>query len=390
MDVTKLHESKIVTDRAMVQQGKLRWIGSITWRKLLPLAFFVVVSLSTNAAEISPTVSKAAAPPWEKLSDQQIVRLLFPKEKLYFEPTIEQLPETEPLDGVAVYETKRVVANFDNDPEDEMAVLIIYNTALLYAEYTKAVFAILDIMNEEIKIRWRTEEGEAFPNAPLDVSAIKLISKDKFLALACTYDTAHVGMGSSYQKMKVIRWNGKNFSEIWNYKLKSYDSGGRGGIPHEYSATVDFLDADKTAKRIRVSATFTYQRNEEHLRKQYKLNEEFVWSEKEQKYLPRTHRKVSSLPLLKVHSVGLPSAKEFPLFNIRDLRSEGLDTVRAMGSCDGGQEIARRPKCRESDLRLKDRYAQTDPYKSTIFSRRGTFFKRTASVFNTTERQREC
>ena len=311
----------------MVQQGKLCWIGSTTWRKLLPLTFFVFVSVSANAAEISPTVSKATAPPWEKLSDQQIARLFFPKEKLYFQPTLEGLPmlETEPLDGVAVYEIKRVVANFDNDPEDELVVLIIFSTELLYAEYTKVIFAILDIGNGEIKIRWRTEEGEAFANAPLDISAIRLINEDKFFALACTYDSSHAGMGSSYQKMKVIRWNGKNFSEIWSYNLRSYDSGGRGGIPHEYSATVDFLDTDKTAKRIRVGATFTYHHNNEHLRKQYKLNEEFTWNEKEQKYLPLTSRKASPLPLLEVHRVGLPSAKEFPLFVIRDLRSEGLD-----------------------------------------------------------------
>jgi hypothetical protein len=76
----------------------------------------------------SPKVKKrkASGTSWQKLSDKQIAQLLFPKEKLYFQPALEgpAMLDPEPFDGVAVYEIKRVVANFDNDPEDEMAILI--------------------------------------------------------------------------------------------------------------------------------------------------------------------------------------------------------------------------------------------------------------------------
>lgn len=292
---------------------------------LISILFSLTIMLS-----LPLSISQAATSDWNSVSDEQIARLFFPNGKLGFGDSTEgSVEEYESLDGVLVHELQRVKANFDNDAEEEMAVLIVYNAELAYAEYTKAIFAILDLESENIKIRWRAEGSV---NAPVNISAMKLINKDNFSALAYTYDRSHAASGSSYQKMKIIRWDGKRFSEIWSYNLQSYDSGGRGGIPHDYSAKVDFVDTDKVAKRIRVGATFTYHHNQEHLRKQYKLNEEFVWSEKEQKYLAVTSRKASPLPLLEVHRVGdLPSAKEFPSFIVRAFDSAGLDAAGQWG-----------------------------------------------------------
>ncbi len=266
---------------------KLRWIGSITWRKLLPLTLFVFVSLSANAAEISPTVSKATAPPWEKLSDQQIARLFFPKEKLYFQPTIEGLPMLDPgsLDGVNVYGVKRMVANFDNDPENEMAIIIHYSTGMCTFCVGNVIFAILDRQKEKVKIAWRSEEGEAFTtHGTANISTMKLMKKDRFFQLACAYDSSPIETGTSYKKMKIIRWDGKRFAEIWSYDLEGYDSGQRGGIPHDFLASVDFVDDKSVYKRIKVSALYATRPHLEEQRIQYSLNEEFAWSEEVQRY----------------------------------------------------------------------------------------------------------
>ncbi len=239
---------------------------------------------------------KSSQSDWQKLSDEQIARLFFPKGKLGFGDSTEGLvDEDRSIDGTLVYEVKRVIANFDNDPEDEMAVLIVYSTQLAYAEYTEAIFAILGIENGEIKIRWRTEEGEAFANALLDLSAIRLIDKDKFSALAYIYDSSHAGMGSSYQEMKIIRWDGKKFSEIWNYPTQSYDSGGRGGTPHGYLAKVDFVDG-KNAKRIKVNGMYATPPYDPELRTQkHFLYEEFAWNDKAQRYLAVRQHKFADL-----------------------------------------------------------------------------------------------
>ena len=264
---------------------KLCWIGSITWRKLLPLTFFVFVSLSANAAEISPTVSKATAPPWEKLSDQQIARLFFPKGKLHFSLRIEELPMLDPalFDGVAVNKVKRVVANFDNDPDDEMAVLIDYSTGMCNSCIGNVIFAILDRQAGKVRIAWRTEKGEAFGKQVANISTMKIITKDRFVELACTYDSSSIGTGRSYKKMKIVRWDGKRFAEIWSYDLEGYD-GGNHGTPHDYLANVEFIDDQKGAKRIKVASLYTTRFHREEQRMQYNLTEEFAWSEKAQMY----------------------------------------------------------------------------------------------------------
>lgn len=259
------------------------------------------------------SISQAATLDWNSVSDEQIARLFFPDGKLGFgDSAVGLVDQDGSIDGVLVHEIKRLIANFDNDPEDEMAVFIVYNTELNYAEYTRAIFAILDRDKEEIKIRWRTEEGEASANAPLAISAIRLINRDKFFALACTYDSSPIGRGSSYQKMKIIRWDGKKFSEIWSYNLRSYDGGNRGGIRHEYSAKVDFVD-DKDAKRINVDAIFTAHGTEEQVhKKEYKLKEEFVWRAKDQRYTRVKEHKRTIPTLLNVYrAMELPSSSEF-------------------------------------------------------------------------------
>jgi len=285
----------------------------------------IALSIAAFLSLFFSLVAAASPSDWNRLSDQKIAQLLFPKEKLYLEPALawQSIPDTEVLDGVAVYKIKKIIANFDDDPEDEMAVLIIFNRELPYAEYIRAIFAILDMEKGEIKIRWTTE---AVANAPVDISAIRLINKDKFFALAYTYDRSHAASGSSYQKMEIIRWDGKRFAEIWSYNLRSYDGGNRGGIRHEYSARVDFVD-NRDAKGIKVDAIFTAHGTEEEVhKKDYKLKEEFVWKEKEQRYARVREHKRTPLTLLSVYrGMELPSSPEFKYPRVRSISPRGVD-----------------------------------------------------------------
>jgi len=248
----------------------------------------IALSIATVLSLFFSVASAASPSDWNRLSDRQIARLLFPEEKLYFEPTLEGLPMLDPasLDGVNVYEVKRVVANFDNDPENEMAVLIHYSTGMCTFCIGTVIFAILDKQKGEVRIAWRTEKQEAFnTHGSANISAMKLIKNDKFFELAFTYDSSPIETGSSYKKMQIIRWNGKRFAEIWSYDLEGYDGGNRGGIPHDYLAKVDFLD-DQKAKRIKVASLYTTRPHREEQRVQYKLDEEFAWNEKTQMYQP--------------------------------------------------------------------------------------------------------
>lgn len=227
---------------------------------------------------------KATTPSWQKLSDQQVARLFFPDGKLFFRDSTEGLVDQYgSIDGAVVHKVKRVVANLDTDPTDEMAVLLVYSTGMCTFCVDNAIFAILGRQDGKVKVRWRTEEIEAFDNdGTADISTMKLIQTDKFFEVAVTYNGTPGGVSSS-KKMKIIRWDGKRFSAIWSYELESQDTGGHEGTPHDYLARIDFLDDKKGFKRIKVTSMYaTRGRAEEPT--QYVLYEEFAWSEKDQRY----------------------------------------------------------------------------------------------------------
>jgi len=250
------------------------------------LTSLLIIFLDSPIEPLQQPLTKTPASNWNKLSDRQITRLFFPKEKLYFQPTIEGLPMLDPalLDGVNVYGVKRLVANFDNDPENEMAVVVSYSTGMCTFCIGTVILGILDKQKGKVRIAWRTEEQEAFETLDqAGISTMKLIKKGKFFELACTYDTSPIETGTSYKKMKIIRWDAKRFAEIWSYDLEGYDGGNRGGIPHDYLAKAEFID-DQKAKRIKVASLYTTRPADAEERVQSTLKEEFAWSEKAQVY----------------------------------------------------------------------------------------------------------
>lgn len=231
---------------------------------------------------------KATAISWQKLSDKQIARMLFPEKKLYFQPTLKERPMLQDLaslseDEVAVHEVKRLVANFDNDSQDEMAVLVRYSTGMCTFCVNNVVIAVLGQQKGKAKIAWRTVDDDAFDNdGSANISTIKLIKTDKFFALAYIYHRTPGGVSSS-KEMNIMRWDGEKFSKIWKYELESRDTGGHEAVPHDSLARVDFLDDEKGFKRIKVVAIYaTRPYAEEWI--QYVLYEEFAWSEKDQRY----------------------------------------------------------------------------------------------------------
>jgi tetratricopeptide (TPR) repeat protein len=226
---------------------------------------------------------QAATSDWKNVSDRRIARMLFPDQKLYFQPSLEGLPMPDPasLDGVNVYGIKRIVANFDNDSEPELAVAVHYTTGMCTFCASNMIFGILDRRGREIRIAWRTEEGQAFENSEVRFSTMKIGGKGRFSALSMIYDGTPVGTGSSYSKMKIVRWNGRRFAEIWNYDLEESDQGARGGTPHDYLANVEFIDA---ARIIRVTSMYVTRPHMEEKRSQGTLSERFAWSDKEQTY----------------------------------------------------------------------------------------------------------
>jgi hypothetical protein len=262
------------------------------------IIFALIVSVFfgdlANAAETPRKVTKVPWS-WSKVSDQQIARMLFPKEKLYLYPkNIEALPMPDPatIDGVAILAMKRVVANFDNDPHEELAVVVYVYTGLCTFCNSQAVFAILHKDDEKIRVAWRSEEGRRFFGEETEISTMKLIQADKFFELRCTYDKSPVETGNVYRKTEIIRWNGQKFATIWSYDLEGYGSGGRGSMPHDYLARVDFID-DKAAKRIKATSLLTTRPNPYEVRQHFKLEEEFAWNEKTQTYEPVKQYEVS-------------------------------------------------------------------------------------------------
>lgn len=231
---------------------------------------------------------KPSASSWQTLSDQQIARMLFPHERLYFQPGFEGIQEdlTTVGWGVVVHNVKRVVANLDDDPEAELAVLVLYSTGLCTSCGGQAIVAILDKHNAQLGVPWSTKEGEAYDrDGTTNISTVKLIRKDPFYELAVALNTSPLSI-QPHKVMHIIRWDGKKFTTIWNYDLESFSGGERSDIPHDYLAKVDFLDENKGAKRIRVTSIYvTWPHAVGKQRRQFKLKEEFAWSDTEQKYL---------------------------------------------------------------------------------------------------------
>jgi hypothetical protein len=183
---------------------------------------------------------------------------------------------------------KRIVANFDSDPANEMAVLIIYSTGICTMCVNRTVFGILDRQNGKVTLSWRSEEG--FDNGGADIRASKIVKAGRFSELTCVFDTHP--LGDSYQRMKIIRWTGKQFNKIWSHDLEGYGTGARGGEPHDYLARVEFAE-EKKAKRIRVTSLYTTRPYEGEQRYQYKHEEVFVWSETAHVYEPVQQGQVS-------------------------------------------------------------------------------------------------
>ena len=240
--------------------------------------------------------SAYAASDWQNVTDKQIAQLIFAKGKLYFQPDMEGLlDKSYSVDGVVIHKIKRLIANFDNDSENEMAVSVVYSTGMCTSCVDNVKFAILDKQGKKIKIQW-TNEGLAFDDVYEDnqiksesnISTIKLIKKDNFFELLCIYNSVPVGTGGSYKQISIVRWNGTKFTEIWHHEIQSSDTGGRGGIPHSSISKFNFIDDKTEYKKIKVTATYTYfvQSYKPHLKdKYYSFEEEFIWSEKEQRYL---------------------------------------------------------------------------------------------------------
>ena len=200
------------------------------------------------------------------------------------------MPDPASLDGVNVFGIKRVVANLDDDPEDELALLINYSTGMCTFCSDQVLFGILDKQKEGTKIAWQSDgfRRESY------ISFLKLFKKDKFLEIAVTLGTRPLGTGSSAKQTSILRWTGKAFVEIWSYTLSSYDQGNRGGIPHGFTAKLDFRDDKTGVKRIRVIGKYSSPHYAEE-QTQYALYEEFSWNEQAQKYLSVKQIKVADI-----------------------------------------------------------------------------------------------
>ncbi|TAJ80661.1 hypothetical protein EPO44_18395, partial [bacterium] len=105
---------------------------------------------------------QAATSDWNRVSDRQIARLFFPTEILYFQPTIESLFEGGAFDEIAVHEVKRLIANFDNDRESEMAVLLRYSDGQCNQCVNRVIVAILNDEKGQLRVAWSTEEHAVF------------------------------------------------------------------------------------------------------------------------------------------------------------------------------------------------------------------------------------
>jgi hypothetical protein len=230
---------------------------------------------------------------WQNVSNSFIAQMFFPDEKLYFEQTIEGLPmpDAASLDGVNIYDIKKIIANFDDDPEPEMAILVRYSTGRCTLCSGPVLFAILDQQNGKPTVAWRTKEGEAFENTgETDISTVNLIAKDRYEQLAIVFDRSPFETGSSYKKTRLIRWDGMKFSEIWRHDLVSRDGGNRGGVPHYYVANLEFVDDGNGNKGINVVGLYATWPTREEERTQRALEEQFVWSELDRRFILVTKR----------------------------------------------------------------------------------------------------
>jgi hypothetical protein len=243
------------------------------------------------AASLFSIMTHASASDWKNLTDQQIARLFFPNEKLYFRPTLKGLPlEDVVLDGIAVHEVKRLIANFDNDTENEMAILLRYSDGLCNYCVNQLIAAILDDHKGKLRIPWKTKENSAFDNGRTsDIWASSLIKKDKFSQLVLKY-TGPSCSGCSHKWMTIVRWNGNEFTEIWTHDVEKYDHGGHSENPHQYVANVDFTRDDNPARRIRVSSIYVTFPHALEQRRQITVSEVFAWSDKEQRYIAVSRR----------------------------------------------------------------------------------------------------
>lgn len=80
------------------------------------------------------------------------------------------------------------------------------------------LFAIIDQQSGNLTVAWMTKPLEAHANASeTDIFPIRLIGDDKYHQLAIIYDTTPLETGGSYQKTRIVRWNGQKFSEIWRH-----------------------------------------------------------------------------------------------------------------------------------------------------------------------------
>lgn len=219
------------------------------------------------------------------MPDTTTARLFFPDEKLYFQPTLEGLPmDAGVLDGIAVHEVKRLIANFDNETENEMAIQLIYSDGLCNSCAGQVIFAILGKRGGEIKILWKNKHLAFDEDGTTDIWATRLIRKDNFPQLVLKYSGLACS-GCSHKWVTIVRWNGKEFTEIWSHEIEKYDHGGHTENAHRYVANVDFTRNDRPAKEIRVNSIYVTFPTAVEQRTQTAVTEEFAWSEKEQRYL---------------------------------------------------------------------------------------------------------
>jgi hypothetical protein len=233
-------------------------------------------------------VPKVSASSWQKLSDRQIARMLFREERLYFQEDISGLfKDPGASDEIAVHEVKRMIANFDNDKDSEMAVLLRYSRGECNYCVGNVIIAILDDQRGQLRVAWSTKKHALFDDdGTTDIWATRLIKKDNFPQLVLKYGRLACS-GCSHKRMTIVRWNGKEFTEIWGHDIEKYNHGGHDEYPYRYVANVEFTRNDRPAKEIRVTSIYL---RSPHSLKQVEVTEEFAWSEKEQRYLAMRRR----------------------------------------------------------------------------------------------------
>jgi len=277
--------------------------------KIAAFLFVLLVNASPSDAQGTRLEEKRAAPPkevprkrqsekqttkapkasgssWQKLSDREIARMFFPEERLYFQENIKGLfKDPGAFDEIAVHEVKRLIANFDNDNESEMAILLRYSRGECNYCVDNLIVAILDEERGNLRSAWTTKGQALFDeDGTADIWAARLIQKDDFSQLVLKYGGLACS-GCSHKWMTIVRWNGKEFREIWSHDIEKYDHGGHDEHAHRYVANVDFARDDKPGKRISVNSIYVTSPRRLEQRTQIEVDEVFAWSEKEQRYV---------------------------------------------------------------------------------------------------------